>query len=93
MKAIGQNSRGLKTKANSSGTDYFGFIRSIKAPSIITEGVFVDNATDAAQADTQAEQAAFGVAYAKGILKTIEHPIPKRCEKVGMGAGQYRLVV
>lgn len=71
VKAIGQNSRGLKTKVNSSGTDYFGFIRSIKAPSVIVEGVFVDNSEDAAQADTQAEQAAFGVAYAKGILKTL----------------------
>lgn len=74
VKAIGQNSRGLKTKVNSSGNDYFGFIRSIKAPSVIVEGVFVDNATDAAQADTQAEQAAFGVAYAKGILKTLGIP-------------------
>lgn len=81
VKAIGQNSRGLKTKANSSGTDYFGFIRSIKAPSIITEGVFVDNATDAAQADTQAEQAAFGVAYAKGILKTLNIPYQNDARK------------
>lgn len=81
VKAIGQNSRGLKTKANSSGTDYFGFIRSIKAPSIITEGVFVDNVTDAAQADTQAEQAAFGVAYAKGILKTLNIPYQNDARK------------
>ena len=26
--AIGQNSRGIKTKTNASGKDYFGFIRS-----------------------------------------------------------------
>lgn len=71
VKAIGQNSRGLKTKLNSSGSDYFGFIRCINAPSIICEGVFVDNAADAAQADTAAEQKAFGIAYAKGILKTL----------------------
>lgn len=81
VKAIGQNSRGLKTKANSSGNDYFGFIRSIKAPSIICEGVFVDNAADAAQADTQAEQAAFGVAYAKGILKTLGIPYQNDARK------------
>ena len=71
VKAIGQNSRGLKTRLNSSGSDYYGFIRCIKAPSIICEGVFVDNAADAAQADTLAEQRAFGIAYAKGILKTL----------------------
>ena len=71
VKAIGQNSRGLKTKLNSSGSDYFGFIRCINAPSIICEGVFVDNSADAAQADTAAEQKAFGIAYAKGILKTL----------------------
>lgn len=81
VKAIGQNSRGLKTKANSSGNDYFGFIRSIKAPSVIVEGVFVDNAADAAQADTQAEQAVFGVAYAKGILKTLGIPYTENVDK------------
>lgn len=68
---IGQNSRGLKTKKNSSGKDYFGFIRQTKCPAIICEGVFVDNASDAAQADTDEECKAFGIAYAKGILKTL----------------------
>ena len=72
VKKIGQNSRGLKTRLNSSGTDYYGFIRCINAPSVIVEGVFVDNKADAAQADTKSEQVAFGVAYAKGILKTLE---------------------
>ena len=71
VKKIGQNSRGLKVKLNSAGKDYFGFIRSIKAPSVICEGVFVDNKADAAQADTKSEQIAFGTAYAKGILKTL----------------------
>ena len=69
--SIGQNSRGIKTKLNSSGKDYYGFIRQIKAPSVIGEGVFVDNATDVKIADTEAEQKAFGYAYAKGILKTL----------------------
>ena len=72
VKAIGQNSRGLKTKLNSQGNaDYFGFIRQIKCPSIIVEGFFVDNANDVKIADTTEEQKAFGVAYAKGILKTL----------------------
>lgn len=72
VKAIGQNSRGLKTKANSQGKDYFGFIRQIKCPSIITETVFVDNEADAAQADTLEEQRMFGQAIARGILKTLD---------------------
>lgn len=72
VKAIGQNSRGLKTKLNSKGNaDYYGFIRLISCPSIIVEGVFVDNANDVKIADTIEEQKAFGVAYAKGILKTL----------------------
>ena len=69
--AIGQNSRGCKTRLNSEGKDYYGFIRQIKAPSVIVEGVFVDNATDVKIADTEAEQKAFGYAYARGILKTL----------------------
>lgn len=70
--AIGQNSRGCKSKKSTKGNyDYYGFIRSTKAPAVICEGVFVDNKEDSAQADTLEEQKAFGVAYAKGILKTL----------------------
>ena len=69
VKKIGQNSRGLKTKKNSSGTDYFGMIRLTDAPAVICEGVFVDNKTDVKIADTVAEQQEFGYAYARGILK------------------------
>lgn len=68
---IGQNSRGIKTKLNSSGIDYYAFIRKTKAPAVIVEGAFLDNKTDVQIVDTEAEQKAFGVAYAKGILKTL----------------------
>lgn len=71
VKAIGQNSRGCKTRMNSSGRDYYGFIRETKCPAVIVEGCFVDNATDAQIADAVEEQRAFGIAYAKGILKTL----------------------
>lgn len=71
VKKIGQNSRGLKTRANSKGGDYFAFIRSVKCPSVIVEGLFVDNVVDVKIADTLEEQRAFGKAYAKGILKTL----------------------
>ena len=68
--AIGQNSRGVKTRRGNNG-DYYGFIRMTKCPAVICEGVFVDNQADAIQADTLEEQKVFGIAYAKGILKTL----------------------
>lgn len=68
---IGQNSRGAKTKLNSSGTDYFGFIRETIPPAVIVECAFVDNKTDLQIVDTAAEQKAMGVAIAKGILATL----------------------
>lgn len=71
VKAIGQNSRGCKTKLNSKGADYYGFVRDVKASSVIVEGLFVDNAKDVLIADTIEEQKTFGIAIAKGILKTL----------------------
>lgn len=72
VKELGQNSRGLKTKKNAEGKDYYGFIRMTNCPAVICEGVFVDNKTDVKIADTLAEQRLFGYAYAKGILKTLD---------------------
>lgn len=71
VKKIGQNSRGVKTKKGSGGSDYYGFIRQTNMPAVICEGAFVDNKADAAQIDTKTEQQAFGYAYARGILKTL----------------------
>lgn len=66
--ALGQKSRGLKTKKNSAGTaDYYGFLRNVKAPAVILEGFFVDS-NDALGFDTYGEQEALGIAYAKGVL-------------------------
>lgn len=69
--AIGQNSRGLKTKKNSSGKDYYGWIRETKAPACLVECAFVDNKKDISIIDTSAEQKVMGVAIAKGVLKTL----------------------
>jgi len=71
IKKVGQNSRGCKTRANKSGSDYYGFIRQTIAPAVITECVFVDNKKDAAQADTDKECKEFGEAIAKGIAATL----------------------
>ena len=64
-------SRGLKVKLNDRGSDYFGFIRSVKAPSIIVEGAFLDNATDVERVKTDVGRQKFAEAYAFGILKTL----------------------
>ena len=68
---IGQNSRGAKTRKNSSGIDYYGFIRSTKAPAVIVECAFLDHKKDIQIIDTPAEQKAMGIAIAKGVLKTL----------------------
>lgn len=68
---IGQNSRGRKTKVNSSGKDWFGWIRQTNAPAVLVECAFVDNKNDIKIIDTLAEQQKMGVAIAKGILKTL----------------------
>lgn len=68
----GQNSRGVKTRTLTGGyLDYYGFIRETKSPATILEYAFIDNKTDIAIIDTKAEQQAFGIATAKGILKTL----------------------
>lgn len=68
VKELGQNSRGLKTRKNAQGKDYFGMIRIPTMPAVICECAFVDNKTDVKIVDTASEQTAFGVAIAKGIL-------------------------
>lgn len=68
--AIGQNSRGAKTKVE-NGVDYFGFIRETYAPAVIVECAFIDHAEDVKIIDTAAEQTIMGIAIAKGILKTL----------------------
>ena len=95
IKKAGQNSRGIKTKRNSNGADYYGFIRETKAPAVIVECAFVDNKKDIQILDTKAEQTAMGVAIAKGILKTLgvyaaEQTAPAKLYRVQVGAYSAR---
>lgn len=69
VKKLGQNSRGVKTKKNQSGTDWFGWLRCCKCPAVLLEGAFLDNRTDVQIIDTAEKQQAFGRAYAKAILR------------------------
>lgn len=67
---LGQQSRGAKTRLNSSGSDYYAFIRNTKAPAVIVECAFVDSA-DIALIDTETERIKVGEAIARGILDTL----------------------
>lgn len=71
MVKAGQNSRGIKTRVNSQGKDYYAFIRNTSCPSVIVECAFVDNATDRQIVATEDKRKAMGVAIAKGILKSV----------------------
>lgn len=68
--ALGQKSRGAKTRLTSNGSDYYAFIRDTKAPAVIVECAFVDSA-DIALIDTEQERVTVGEAIARGILSTL----------------------
>lgn len=85
--AIGQNSRGIKTRVE-DGVDYYGFIRETYCPAVIVEYAFLDHPDDYKTVDTVEEQRAMGVATAKGFLKKLgiawkepEKPKPVEPEK------------
>ena len=93
--AIGQNSRGLKTKLLDDGRDYFGFIRQINCSSALVECAFLDNATDVQIVDTLEERKKMGIAIAKGILKTLgitykNATTNKTIYRVQVGAFKYK---
>lgn len=63
VKALGQNSRGLK-----SGNGLY-FVNGTNMTAVLFESFFVDHAKDKQIGDTVAKQKKFGVAYAKAILE------------------------
>jgi len=78
LEEIGQNSRGVKTRKNESGQDYFGFIRMTKMPAGIVECGFMDNAADRKLFDTPAELKKMGVAIAEGVLDTFGDDLDRK---------------
>lgn len=85
--AIGQNSRGIKTRRRSDGKDYYHFIRETACPAVVVECAFINNATDIQIIDTPGEQKAMGIAIAKGVLATlgIQHKEEKKLVSVQIG--------
>lgn len=45
-KTFSLRDRGAKTKLNSAGGDYFGFVRSVGCRSLLIETVFIDSSSD-----------------------------------------------
>ena len=72
-KTSGRKSRGVKTKLNKFGYDYYGFIRETSAPAIIVECAFVDS-SDYVFVNDKEKQKKFGEYIAKGILDTLGIP-------------------
>ena len=89
---VGQNSRGIKTRTNSQGKDYYAFIRNTTCPTVIVECAFIDNASDLKILATEGDRQKMGEAIAKGILKTlgVEIQSEKGHWKVQVGAYLYR---
>lgn len=88
---IGQNSRGTKTRVNSSGKDYYAFIRETAAPAVIVECAFMDNSTDIQILDTHQEQVNMGTAIAKGILRTLGIPFVNKQPVYRVQVGAYHI--
>ena len=88
----GQNSRGIKTRVNSQGKDYYAFIRNTTCPATIVECCFIDNASDLQILSTEGKRKEMGVAIAKGILKTlgVAYQSEKGYWKVQVGAYLYK---
>lgn len=61
--ALGFADRGVKTRLNSRGQDYFGIIRLTQAPAVLVETAFINNESDMAKYDvnTMAEAIANGI--------------------------------
>lgn len=72
MAARGQYIRGVKTRLNSRGTDYYGVIRAsrqLDLPCVIIEHCYMDHPVDSHQIDTAAEVADMGVGDAIAVAR------------------------
>lgn len=74
-KKIGQNTRGIKTKLDTDGTDYFGMIRMTDAPAVLVECAFIDS-SDVQIINTDAKRKIFGYAIADGVAKYLGVKMP-----------------
>ncbi len=72
MEDMGLFLRGIKTRLNDEGTDYYGIIREAaerNVPAVIIEHCHVDEARDLPYCDTREDWIAFGQANARAVAK------------------------
>lgn len=81
IKALGQNSRGLK-----SG-DHLYFVKKTTMVAVLLESFFLDNSKDKTIGDTLVEQTTLGITYAKAILEYLGITYKeKKIHRVQVGA-------
>lgn len=68
-KTFSLRDRGAKTKLNSAGGDYFGFVRSVGCRSLLIETVFIDSSSDRKNVETEAGQKKCGESIAASIAE------------------------
>lgn len=71
---IGLLNRGVKTKVNADGSDYYGIIRESKSfgiTGIIVEHCYLDQEQDLSYRDSEEDYIRFGIADATGIAKSL----------------------
>lgn len=68
VKAAGQNSRGVKLRPN------LAVLRLTNMPAVLNEGAFVDNKTDIADWNEDAELKKLGIAYAEAAAEYLQLP-------------------
>ena len=68
---MGVKNRGAKVRLNSSGRDYFGFIRQTKPCAVLIETVFIDCGSDLAKVRTEEGCKKCGIAIGKALEKAL----------------------
>ena len=72
LRDLGMHLRGIKTRPDSKGADYYGVIREsvqLGIPAVIIEHCHVDHPEDSLHCDTEEELRTFGVADAHAVAK------------------------
>ena len=72
VNTFGFTNRGIKAKANSSGTDYYYVLRENKYPSILIECAFIDSTKDMNKLSSDASVNNLGNQIATGIAESIK---------------------
>lgn len=72
VNTFGFTNRGIKAKANSSGTDYYYVLRHNNYPSMLIECAFIDNAKDMNKLNSDAKIESLGNQIAAGIAESIK---------------------